>query len=344
MRYRRGFTLIELLVVIAIIAVLMALLLPAVQSAREAARRMQCTNNLKQLGLALHNYHSTNGAFPSAGWVASGNNYWVANNLTAPGHFRYSSLLQILPYLEGGSASSAMNFLLPLYDIDGVDMPQNTTVYQMQVTSFLCPSDVRSARNGNEAPCNYGSCSGDGLPGGDGLAGSYGSPNGVLYLNSTLSMANILDGSSQTALMSESIVGPNSNATPPTATARNPQEVMVQLPLTISTPLDIFKYAPLIPADCLGSTTYRYDRQTNWIDGDYRHTMYNHYLVPNSTTYDCLRGPQHGWRTARSRHPGGVNVLFADGGVHFIKNSVNLVAWRGIATVASGEVVSGDSY
>ena len=92
--------------------------------------------------------------------------------------------------------------------------------------------------------------------------------------------------------------------------------------------------------ECLSSTSYRWDRQTNWIDGDYRHTLYDHYLTPNSTTYDCLRGPMHGWRTARSRHPGGVNILFADGSVHFIKNSINLAAWQAIATVAGGEVVS----
>ena len=344
MKPRRGFTLIELLVVIAIIAVLIALLLPAVQAAREAARRMQCTNNLKQLGLALHNYHSSLGAFPSAGWVANGTNYWVINNLTAPGHFRYSSLLQMLPYLEQGSASNAMNFALPLYDLAGVDMPQNTTVYQTAIATFLCPSDTRSTRNGTEFPCNYDSCSGDGLPGGDGLAGSYGSPNGVLYLNSTTSLATITDGSSQTALMSESIVGPNSNANPPTAGSPNPQEVMVQLPLTLTGPLDIFTYYPLVPADCLASKTYRYDRHTNWIDGDYRHTMYDHYLAPNSPTYDCLRGPQHGWRTARSRHPGGVNLLLADGSARFVKSTVGLAAWRALGTCNGGEVVSSDSY
>ena len=345
MKKPRGFTLIELLVVIAIIAVLIALLLPAVQAAREAARRMQCTNNLKQLGLAMHNYHSALGSFPSAGWVANGTNYWIINNLTAPGHFRYSSLLQVLPYLEQGTASNAMNFQLPLYDINGVDMPQNTTVYQTKITSFNCPSDTRADRGATtEFPCNYASCSGDGLPGGDGLAGSYGSPDGVLYLNSTTTFANITDGTSQTALMSESIVGPSNSANPPTAASPNPQEVMVQLPLTLTNPLDIFTYYPLDPAACLASTTYRYDRHTNWIDGDYRHTMYDHYLTPNSATYDCLRGPQHGWRTARSRHPGGVNVLLADGSVRFLKSTVSQTAWRGLGTCNGGEVLSADSY
>jgi prepilin-type N-terminal cleavage/methylation domain-containing protein/prepilin-type processing-associated H-X9-DG protein len=338
MRKRHGFTLIELLVVIAIIGVLVSLLLPAVQSAREAARRMQCTNNLKQLGLALHNYESTMGAFPPAGWVAPMTNWWVSSGLTAPGHFRYSTLLQLLPHLEQGAASNAMNFMLPLYDNAGTDMPQNTTAYQTQVSIFLCPSDGRTERIGNQAPCNYAVCSGNGLPGGDGLPGSYGKPNGVIYLNSTVKIAQVRDGTSQTAMMSESIVGPGAAMTP------NPQEVMVQLPLTLSTPADIFLYAPLVPADCLASTTYRYDRQTNWIDGDYRHTMYSHYMPPNSPIYDCLRGPQHGWRTARSRHPGGANVLFVDGSVHFLKDSTTPAAWQAIASVAGGETVSADAY
>src|SRR6185437_1162699 len=159
-RIRPGFTLIELLVVIAIIAVLIALLLPAVQSAREAARRIQCTNNMKQLGLSLHNYHSSVGAFPSAGWIPPLTNYWVANNLTWPGHFRYSFLLQTLPYMEQGAASNAMNFNVPLYDLNGDDMPQNTTVYAMKVSGYLCSSDVRSQNIGNESPSNYAACSG----------------------------------------------------------------------------------------------------------------------------------------------------------------------------------------
>ena len=99
-------------------------------------------------------------------------------------------------------------------------------------------------------------------------------------------------------------------------------------------------YFPLTDAQCLAPIGFRWDRQTNWIDGDYRHTLYDHYYTPNSTIYDCLRGPDLGWRTARSRHPGGVNALFVDGSVHFIKNTISLVTWRAIGTIAGGEVVS----
>ena len=96
-------------------------------------------NNLKQLGLSLHNYHSSVNAFPPAGWIAPLTNWWVANNLTWPGHFRYSFMLQTLPYMEQTAASNAMNFNIPLYDINGDDMPQNTTVYSMQVTCLPLP-------------------------------------------------------------------------------------------------------------------------------------------------------------------------------------------------------------
>jgi len=347
-RVRSGFTLIELLVVIAIIAVLIALLLPAVQSAREAARRLQCTNNLKQIGLALHNYHSALGAFPPAGIVAPLTNYWVccatgAGLPTWPAHYRYSTLVQLMPYMEQGVTSNAMNFSVPLYNVDGDDMPQNTTAYRVQVSAFLCPSDVRDRVLPNQMPSSYCANSGDGLPGGFGLPGSYGKPNGPLYLNSTTSMAGLVDGSSNTSIMGESIIAANSSV-PPTPSAPNPQEFTVDVQAHTSSFADQFTYDPLSAAECAASTKYRSDRQTNWLEGDYRHGLYNHYLAPNSSTYDCLRGPLHGWRTSRSRHPGGVNNLFADGSVKFIKSSISLPTWRALGTAAGGEVVSGDGY
>ena len=117
---------------------------------------------------------------------------------------------------------NAMNFNIPLYDLNGDDMPQNTTVYSMQVNGFLCPSDVRNSIEIEfEQPCNYAACSGDGLPGGFGLAASYGKPNGVMYFNSTTSMASLTDGSSQTAMVGESIIGSNSGIAPTPALAQS---------------------------------------------------------------------------------------------------------------------------
>src|SRR4051812_16418567 len=138
---RRGFTLIELLVVIAIIGVLIALLLPAVQSAREAARRAQCTNNLKQIGLALHNYHSTLDCFPP-GELAPSNGNWQY----------WSALAMAAPYMEGNALFNAMNFMS-----FSPANAENATIYNTKVNSFLCPSDgIHDA----SIQCNYRACTG----------------------------------------------------------------------------------------------------------------------------------------------------------------------------------------
>ena len=343
MRRKAGFTLIELLVVIAIIGVLIALLLPAVQSARESARRTRCVNNLKQIGIALLSYHDTLGRFPSAGVIAPMDNYWVAKGLTWPGHYRYSVFAQLTPFLEQTPAYNAMNFDVPLYDLDGEDMPQNTTVYKLEMNVFICPSDGRTDALPNQAPSNYSASTGSGLPGGFALPGPYGTPDGAFYLNSGTTLANFNDGSSQTSMVSESLIGDN-GSTPPSAGSPNPAEVMAQVASGLSGFADTFKYIPLTDAECASPTGYRHDRQTNWIEGDYRHTLYDHYLTPNSKRYDCLRGPHHGWRTARSRHPGGVDVLFGDGSVHFLKDSIAPAPWRALSTINGGEVISADSY
>ena len=107
-----------------------------------------------------------------------------------------------MPFMEQSAGFNAMNFLIPMYDLNGDDMPQNTTVYSMQVKGFLCPSDVRDAiLIESESPCNYASNTGNGLPGGFSLPASYGNPNGPFYLNSATTMANLIDGSSNTAIV-----------------------------------------------------------------------------------------------------------------------------------------------
>jgi prepilin-type N-terminal cleavage/methylation domain-containing protein/prepilin-type processing-associated H-X9-DG protein len=356
-RSRRGFTLIELLVVIAIIAVLVGLLLPAVQSAREAARRAQCVNNLKQLGIATHNYHDALGRFPFGSIIAPMTNYWIANNITWPGHYRYSSLAELTPFLEQTGAYNAINFSIPLYNLAGYDMPDNTSVFAMQVSIFLCPSDPPRGQASNPiltadgpavpfAQGSYMACSGDGLPGGFGLPDpAFGSPDGIFYFNSGTSLAEVVDGASNTALFSESILGDAGASSPPAMLpALSPATVQASAASSLVQLSDTFVYRPLSAAACAAPVSYSHARNTAWIQGDYNHALYDHFMPPNSATYDCTSGPYTAWKTARSRHPGGVNVLMGDGSVKFVKDSTSQATWRAIGTRDGGEVISADAY
>jgi len=338
---RRGFTLIELLVVIAIIAVLIALLLPAVQAAREAARRAQCVNNLKQLGIALHNYHDTLGSFPFATTILPATDYRIVSGFTGKGHYCWSVLAQLTPFLEQTNVYNSVNFSLPVFDKSGIVFPPNTTVIGTQVQLFLCPSDGSNAkvRSDNFASGNYMACNGDGVLGGGfgGADPAFGVPNGMFYFNTPVTLAQVTDGSSNTALMSESIIGNGAATTSTPPGAPNPADIMTLLPG--GSPV----YQPLSTAECATATSFFSMRNTAWVQGDFLYALYTHYLTPNSKTYDCLRQEYHGWKAARSRHSGGVNVLFGDGSVKFIKDTVNVQTWRALATRNSGEVISADA-
>ena len=144
---------------------LIALLLPAVQAAREAARRAQCTNNLKQLGIALHNYHDTMGRLPYGAIVALPGNYWYPTGVGGE-HYRYSTLAMLSPFLEQSPIYGATNFSFPVYMPDGSIAPPNTTVFATQVSLFLCPSDGVKTVQAGFAPANYMASAGNGLPGG----------------------------------------------------------------------------------------------------------------------------------------------------------------------------------
>jgi len=341
MKTPRGFTLIELLVVIAIIAVLIALLLPAVQAAREAARRAQCVNNLKQLGIALHNYHDTLSCFPFGLIVLPPNNPLVLSGFTHQGHYRWSVLAELTPFLEQTTVFNALNLSLPIFDPNNAAIPQNTTVYATKVQTFLCPSDGGSQNVivPPYTPSSYMACNGDGVLGG-GFGGpdpSFGTPDGVFYFNSQTTLAQITDGSSNTALMSESIVGSGAatSGTPPGSA--DPTNIMTLLPG--SSPI----YQPLSVTECASASSFYYQRNSAWVQGDFQHSLYSHFTTPNSKTYDCLRQQYHGWKAARSRHSGGVNVLNGDGSVRFAKDSINLQTWRALATRNGGEVISADA-
>jgi prepilin-type N-terminal cleavage/methylation domain-containing protein/prepilin-type processing-associated H-X9-DG protein len=345
MRPRRGFTLVELLVVIAIIAILIALLLPAVQMAREAARRAQCANNLKQLGIGLHNYHAAHDSFP-VGFLYAVPANWVYGTATNPAdlayHYRWSVLAQMAPFLEQASLFNALNTDWPVdsgpYGILGVGpntfFPANQTVRQTTVALFLCPTDRRIGPYLDSGPTNYAFCSGDGQHGGDA-----GCANGAFDLPYPESLTTLTDGSSQTVAASESLLGD-----------RGPGEQDTPTPLPRDVRRAFARASGDFPDDagCASAPSgWRLDKGNGWWDGDYRSTLYNHYLLPNSPLHDCLGAKiRHNpaWRAARSLHPGGVNVLFCDGHLQFIKDTIRPAVWRALATKDGGEIISSDAF
>jgi prepilin-type N-terminal cleavage/methylation domain-containing protein/prepilin-type processing-associated H-X9-DG protein len=344
-KFRHGFTLIELLVVIAIIAVLIALLLPAVQQARAAAQRMQCSNNLKQLGLGLHNYSATFQVFP-VGFLHPG----TVPGLPAPAlHYRWSVLAQMSPYLENNVVTGALNMDMPVASgstgIWGVGpftvFRENTTALGASVGLFLCPSDgqrppgVLSGGAIRSGPTNYQFCTGDGSPGSanPGDAGATLTANGAFTMFRSHSSRTITDGMSKTVAASELLLG-TADGGPTTQTG-----VGGALPLDRQRVAVITSAAVLTDNDCEAPTGWRFDKGTGWWDGDHRSTIYNHYLPPNSVRPDCWRSSPHNpaWKAARSLHSGGVNVLWCDGSARFVGDSVELAIWRAAASRDLGE-------
>jgi prepilin-type N-terminal cleavage/methylation domain-containing protein/prepilin-type processing-associated H-X9-DG protein len=346
-RKRRAFTLIELLVVIAIIAVLIALLLPAVQAAREAARRIQCTNNLKQIGLALHNYISSIGVLPPGrinSHIAGIGNCWGA-------------YAQLLPQLEEVTIFNAFNFNLPP-DTDPLSVG-NATGFQTFLTAFICPSDspaqLITVSGEPFATHNYNLNTGSGYsvvqtP----VAPLTGIPNGPFFENSRVGPADFIDGMSNTAAVTETV---RSTATSTYAT--DPLGVFLVTGNNSTTGPPISSnadYASLCLSLPSSTTQFQATRGVRWHYGAPGHTLYNHLRAPNDLQPDCRGGLPHSTRAdplwswlslniaARSKHPGGVNSLMADGHVQFIKNSINVLIWQGLGSRNGGEVISADAY
>jgi prepilin-type N-terminal cleavage/methylation domain-containing protein/prepilin-type processing-associated H-X9-DG protein len=343
----RGFTLIELLVVIAIIGVLIALLLPAVQAAREAARRAQCTNNLKQLGLATHNYLSMNGSLIPAMLVPSPVDNWG---------WSPSGLLSALQFIEQGTLWNAYNVGAVQPNGSGnVLYAMNTTVFNTQIATFLCPSDAPLRR---VSLSNYvGNVGGPFQMGG--YTGTFIPTKDWNQANKNqagdLTIAAVTDGTSNTALWSEVLTG-NTNAASVTAGDSNPnswKRVHFETGLnnTQATPADamaLISACKSLPSNKTGVGGYRGD----WFQAYpyyINYAVYNHTAPPN--TRACSNAPWNTWgqdvygaAPPTSNHSGGVNVCFADGSVKFVKDSVNLQAWWGVGTRNGGEVISSDAY
>ena len=333
---RRGFTLIELLVVIAIIAVLIALLLPAVQAAREAARRVQCVNNLKQLGIALHNYHDYDRLLPVRAHCPAGQQPDGSVGVHRPG---------ALPLFGPGRADAVpgadhrlQRLELPAPHLQCVvrRLPAEHDGLQHEGPDVPLPErrgGVRTSsppltRRGATWPVTEMACSAAGLPARD---PSFGTPDGVFYFNSNTTLAQITDGTSNTALDERERCrqrdGHGDRAARRARPDRHHDAAPGQQP----------RLSTVDAGAVRRPTQWYYLRNSAWVQGDFEHMLYTHYMTPNSTTYDCLRQQYAGWKAARSRHPGGVNVLMGDGSVKFVKNSVSLPAWQALATRAGGE-------
>lgn len=307
---RRGFTLIELLVVIAIIAVLIALLLPAVQQAREAARRTQCKNNLKQLGIAMHSYHDTFLGFPMA-----------------KGGSGFPAQARILPYMDQAPLYNLINFNVSPTNA------ANAVPYATTLAALRCPSDSDSmqaiAGGRNNYYTNYGT----------GVVNSLNSPpndllpppDGPIFQSSCVNIADILDGTSSTVLMSERCLGDGSNGI---STRRTDTFQPGTYPATADEALTQCRAVNVNDLTKQGKS----NGGVSWLSPDHTTTYYHHVLPPNDLS--CMYPPQRISTTANSRHVGGVHSLLCDGSVRFVSENIDLNVWRALGSRKGGEVIS----
>ncbi len=333
-RASRGFTLVELLVVIAIIGILIGILLPAVQNAREAARRMTCGNNLKQIGLAMHNYLGAHGTLPPNGIFTYGGSAMVQ---ISP----WSAMSRVLSFIEQENLSQAIDFK--------AGYSTQPAVSSKRIGTYLCPDEIKDKGSGVDATygnkywtLNYAVNLGTwAVLTGKATGMRYG--DGAFSPSRGYSPADFLDGLSNTLALAEVKGYTNRIA------GGNNTTVFSAPPPPPSTPGDLFSSFNLAAFDLTKLS------HAEWVDGKVHETGLTTVFPPNTavtyfsggTTYDvdfvtateASTGDTYAAVTSRSYHPGGVNALFMDGSGHFMSNSVRQEIWRALGTRAGGEVV-----
>lgn len=340
-RRELGFTLIELLVVIAIIAVLIGLLLPAVQKVRMAAARSTSQNNVKQIGLAFHSYESAYGHLPGmAGTTSLG----------------YSPQAQVLSFIEQEAIGREIDLNTPLFSGNWPFAslnPRYELIVQTPVKTFLCPADGQNPVNNiNRFPAVGGSnvttagisyvvCTGTGLNAdGSSRSGDIRVPSdGLFWYGSRVKMTDIIDGTSNTLMLSQQLLGQwDTNPNPANGPIRQSISASSHSPNGNpgSTP-------QLTATNYLEYTTFFGGRGSAWIWGSNQQTSFNTFLRPNDPNPDVV-AHGNGFSAARSLFPGGVNVGLADGSVRFIRDNIPIATWRALSTRNGGEVITGDDF
>lgn len=341
---RRGFTLIEVLVVIAMIAILIGLLIPAVQKVREAANRARCKNNLKQLGTATHNYLSTAGRFP-VGWDRINSS---------------SAVVHLLPYLEQQAVYSKFTLDNSTNIHNATDVPSYEARTQ-NITILLCPSDASRGAYPDDFPppgvspvasqglSNYFTNMGKSAWAKDtngtwskpiGLAGMFGQDSKVL-------MASVMDGTSNTALFAEIKRGAYPNADKLSVTRVPAAQWPVTSPHTNPKSLaPTLQYSPLSgwpdPSPCDTGAPQLHTTGLSYYRGSVGMALYTHTVPPNYSGRDCVNAndPSLFHLASRSYHTGGVNVAFADGSVRFVGDTISYAAWQAIGSRAGEDAVT----
>ena len=330
---RTAFTLVELLVVIAIIGILIGLLLPAVQSARESARRMQCSNNLKQLGLALHNHESVLREFPS-GVIRK---KWDQQPTWSDGHWAWGVFANLLPYIEQVNLHDQLHLDKPLLGAPPTFpiLPEHRDLVNKHVGLFLCPSDFATVLDTRYRPLNYVASLGSGVETRLRPAGTDRDADGVFYANSETKAGDITDGLSNTIAFSETILGPGNPGPDGFVVFAPPSD-----PKSHWAALFPWVTTTLSETACQSASAAGVTRGNSWAASSHLSGFFNTYLPPNSRQADCIIHYTFspGWVAARSRHTSGVNMSLMDGSVRFVSDSIDLDVWRSLSTRESGEV------